>query len=268
MSLSSCVTGQVCTYLEDIRPLSCVARGYVTTEDWRRQAERLLPGAARSLPGSPKFQVRALLGKVALERIDPMDITACPGGCTAFLELRHARGTLWRGVGKVALLDNCIFRNNDTFVDLAEFVLSRCAAQILERAIAQWDRESHRLGYDQHPSASGIVCAVAVWIPSFSGDPLVARLRLALECIRWERDEQYGLIGRLEFLPPENLYSTINPFHLRVVTCRPAFQEGGMNRPVAARALLVCRMEDQNDRLLACIKQMCHVHNSYRVRVC
>ena len=85
MYLSSCVTRQVCTYLEDLRPLSCAARGYVTTEDWRGQAERLLPGAARSLPGGPKFQVRALLGKAALERIGPTEITSCAGGCTARL---------------------------------------------------------------------------------------------------------------------------------------------------------------------------------------
>ena len=144
----------------------------------------------------------------------------------AFLELRHARGTLWRGVRKVALLDNCLFRNDDTFVDLAEFVLSRCAAQALERAIAQWGRRSHKRGYDKHPSICGIMCAVEIWIPNSSGDPFVAQLCMALEWIRWERADRYGLIGRLGFHPPEDSFYTTNPFHLRIITRRSDFFSG------------------------------------------
>jgi len=257
MWMLRCVSSQVCIYVEDLRPLSCAARGCVTSEDWGKQAERLLPVGVASLPGNPKFQVRALLGQAGRQRIDPRGISVPLEGCVALLGLRRDGATLCRLAKTVALLDDHILSRRDNIV-LAEFVLSRCAAQALERAIVRWIR--HCDG-PPDPTTCGIGCALEIWVPSQSGEPRVAQLRLDLAGIRCERNETYGLIGHLEFYPPDISFD-INPFLLRVITCRPDFLHDGMHSAVAARAILVCSARDQADRLQACIEQACRAHNS------
>ena len=257
MWMLRCVSSHVCIYVEDLRPLSCAARGCVTSEDWRKQAERLLPIGAASLPGSPKFQVRALLGQAGRQRIDLGDISVPLEGCVALLVLRRDGATLCRFAKAIALLGDHILSWRDN-IALAEFVLPRCAAQALERAIVRWIRHSEG---PQDPTTCGIGCALEIWVPSQRGEPRVAQLRLDLDGIRCERNETFGLVGHLEFYPPDISFD-INPCLLRVITCRPDFLHDGMHSAVVARAILFCRARDQADRLQACIEQACRAHNS------
>ena len=79
------VTRKVCSYLEDLRPLSSAAPGCVRADHWQEQAERLVEGATIRLPGTPKFQVRALLGKAVARSIDLREFSACPHGSIVLL---------------------------------------------------------------------------------------------------------------------------------------------------------------------------------------
>ena len=257
MSWPCCVTSKVCSYLEDLRPLSSAARSCVRADDWHEQAERLVEGATIRLPGSPKFQVRALLNKTVARRIDFMELGACPNGSIALLTLRHARGMLWRGVSDLALLHTCTSQDDAasverTYVDLAEFVLPRNVSEAIETAIVHWTLKFNRRGYARHPpSACAIACAIEVWIPHSGGDPLVAKLPLAHDGIRCELDAQFGLMGHLDLWPPCEITSAIESYYsVRVVTSG-----------VASRAVLTCSVEGRTDLLLACIRQICHVHN-------
>ncbi len=56
------ISENICSFLDDIRPLSCAAKGLVAAAHWRAKAEQLWPGATANLPGEPKCKVRALCG--------------------------------------------------------------------------------------------------------------------------------------------------------------------------------------------------------------
>jgi len=78
MLLASSITEHICLFLDDLRPLSCSASGFVTETDWRMKAEQLWPGATTNLPGDPKSQVLAFRGLT-------------PTFCAPFQRLDHSR---------------------------------------------------------------------------------------------------------------------------------------------------------------------------------
>ena len=191
--------------------------------------------------------MRALLGKVDPRRIVSGYVAINAQGCVGVLELRRDRDVLFRCAKNIALLDEHIMSEHDHHVVLAEVALSRCAAQSVESATVRWNRELGRLYHN--PSQCGISCAIEIWIPSQSGEPLVAQLRLFLEGTRCERNEQYGLVGNLDFWPAERSLHD-NPFYLKVTSCRPDFFAEGISSAVVAKALLMCSVRNQTDRLL------------------
>jgi hypothetical protein len=261
MPLPSCVASQICIYLEDLRALSCAARGCVTLADWRRQAEGLLPGATRYLPGGPQFQVHTLLGKRAPQQIDPTSVGPCAHGCIALLELRQSCGVLWRSVSRITLRDAGHASTDGAVVDVAEFTFADGAADGFERVIFQWGFAHHNLP----ATACDIACVLQICLPNLGGNPRIVQPRLVLEGIRWERCAWGGLVGHLEFAQLKNPLETTTTIHLRIVTYRPEFSARGMDSPIAARAWLGGFVEGQHDRLDTYIRQICHVCNTYRV---
>ena len=246
--------------MEDLRPLSSAAPGCVRADHWQEQAERLVEGATIRLPGTPKFQVRALLGKAVARSIDLREFSACPHGSIVLLTLRNANGMLWRGLTDLASSHTSTSQDDATsvertFVDLAEFVIPPNVSRAIETATVQWKLKFNRRGSARHPQAAcAVVCAIEVWFPQSNGDPLVAKLPLAHDGIRSEIDAQVGLICNLDFWPPREVDIAFESYYgLRVVTSG-----------VVSRAVLTFSVESQTDLFLACIRQICQVHNTDR----
>ena len=237
-------SGRVCAFLTDIRPLSCVATDLITSADWRAKAEQLCPGATASLPGSPKFQVRALCGAVAttpLQQIDANQLPSCEHESKVLLGLKRNRDMLWlwRGVSPIILREHGPLPELHTeptpptdlrFEIVAELGLPCGVAQALEAIIEQWSG-----GGTMRLPECDVACMLQVWIPAPGGSPIVLQPRLPLDAVRYGRRACGGVVGNLDF------YNS--GVCLAVITHRPEKAAHGVRGPTEAVVSVSCMLE-------------------------
>ena len=249
--MSSIISG----YVEDLRPLECTARGMVSTSNWRASAEQRWVGAAATLPGDPKYHVRALCGRPStLERPLPKVYLANfrprEHDNIILLELRQARGVLWQGTSRVRVREPAITSHEITdvpgFFETADFLLPSAVGHHVEAALLRW---WNRGDYDlQSLNSVDIQCWAQLWLLGVAVRPKVIQLSLSLESITSYPSDYGGLLSRALFSqdvwgPTDNsINKYVGLLTLRLRLYRPQYRDRGMQSPIYSEAEFSCNL--------------------------
>ena len=203
MLLASSITEHICLFLDDLRPLSCTASGFVNEADWRMKAEQLWPGASTNLPGDPKSQVLAFRGLAPtfcapFQRLDHSRILP-PGESyvSMLVVLKRGHDFLWRGVSRVHLRELRASEEADIGGIVVDFTLPNEPARRVEEAIKQWVEGDHPPRYGL-PECD-LRCLLQVWMRGLASQLHVIEPCLVPWGIRYEWNAECGFVGTVDF---------------------------------------------------------------------